>query len=268
MSSITEFAGSVPRNYDQYLGPLFFEPYAQDISDRLKGKQYKRILELACGTGRVTKYLISLLKEDGLLYATDLNPEMLLVAQQKVQDARIQWQTVDAHHIPYDADFFDLVVCQFGVMFFADKELAFQEVNRVLRQDGTFLFNTWDHLQFNAVSMITQQVMNEVFTERAPDFLEKGPYSFYDPKVIKRLLENAHFKEIEIVPVAKEGILESPAQAAQGLIDGSPLTGYLIERNAPREEIKDIVTQSIITSYPTLKAPMQALVCTGIKSTY
>ena len=66
MSSLTEFAGSVPHNYDQHLGPLFFEPYAADLADRLKGKKYQRILELACGTGRLTRYLADLTRERGL----------------------------------------------------------------------------------------------------------------------------------------------------------------------------------------------------------
>lgn len=69
MSSLTGFTGSIPETYDQYLGPLFFEPYAQDLYDRLEGKTYQRILELACGTGRVTRHLADLTREEGQLYA-------------------------------------------------------------------------------------------------------------------------------------------------------------------------------------------------------
>src|SRR5687768_7251219 len=113
MSTMTEFSGSVPHNYDHYLGPLFFEPYALDLFERLKGRSFDRVLELASGTGRVTRHLAELVKEGGQLYATDLNPDMLQLAQQKVKASNISWQVVDAHLIPYENNFFDIVVCQF-----------------------------------------------------------------------------------------------------------------------------------------------------------
>jgi ubiquinone/menaquinone biosynthesis C-methylase UbiE len=266
MSSITEFVGSIPFNYDQYLGPLFFEPYALDIFERLKGKQYQRILELACGTGRVTRHLAELVKEQGQLYATDLNPDMLQMAKQKADDGQIHWQVVDAHDIPYDTGFFDVVVCQFGIMFFEDKSQALREIHRVLKPGGTFLFNTWDRVEYNAASCITQQVLNNIFTEDPPDFLEKGPYSLSDPQEIRSLLEKASFTQIEIAPVAKTGVLSSADQVAKGIVEGSPLTGYLQERQAPEEEIKKRITDAIATAHKNMQLPMQALVCTAKKN--
>lgn len=265
MSSLTEFAGSIPLNYDQYLGPLFFEPYALDLAERLKGKKYQRILELASGTGRLTRYLVELTREEGQLYATDLNPDMLQIARQKTDDGRIHWDIVDAHAIPYENNFFDAVVCQFGVMFFKDKSQAFSEIYRVLRPGGTFLFSTWDDVQHNAASLISQKILNGLFPGDAPEFMEKGPYSFYDPKEIIRLLEKAGFSGIEINLVAKMGQLTSPDQVALGFVDGSPLTGYLEERQAPKEEIKKRITEAILNEYTNLQLPMQALVCSANK---
>lgn len=266
MSSLTEFAGSIPRNYDQYLGPLFFEPYAEDLYERLKGKRYHRVLELACGTGRLTRFLAQLTREEGQLYATDLNPDMLQVAKEKADDGFIRWGVVNAQELPYDTGFFDLVVCQFGVMFFKDKERAFNEVHRVLQPGGTFLFNTWDHYQYNAASRITQVVLCELLAPDPPDFLEKGPYSFFDPAVIRRLLEAVGFTGIRIDMVAQMGVLNSPDQVAAGFVDGSPLTGYLNERGAPKAEIKQRITEAIAAEYKNMQLPMQALVCTAHKS--
>lgn len=265
MSSFTEFTGSIPATYDQYLGPLFFEPYALDLFERLKGKQYQRILELACGTGRVTRHLAELTREGGQLYATDLNPDMLQVAQQKADNGLIDWSVVNAQAIPFETAFFDLVVCQFGVMFFEDKAQAFGEVYRVLKPGGTFLFNTWEHFDHNAAARISQQVLNEVLKENPPDFLEKGPYSFFDPAQIRRLLEGAGFTRIEIETVAKMGVLSSADQAAIGIVEGSPLTGYLNERGAPKEEIKRRITEFTAAEYKNMQLPMQALVCTAKK---
>lgn len=266
MSSLTEFAGSVPQNYDQHLGPFFFEPYAADLADRLKGKTYLRILELACGTGRLTRYLAELTREEGALYATDLNPDMLQLAKEKADNGLIQWSIVDAQAIPYETDFFDLVVCQFGVMFFKDKPLAFKEIYRVLKPGGVFLFNTWDHFEHNAASRISHQVLTELLAPDPPDFLAKGPYSFYDHGEIHRLLEGAGFTRITIDTVPKMGVINFPEQVAAGFVDGSPLTGYLNERGAPKEEIKTKITEAITAQYDNMQIPMQALVCTAHKS--
>jgi ubiquinone/menaquinone biosynthesis C-methylase UbiE len=265
MSSLTEFTGSIPALYDQNLGPLLFEPYALDLYERLKGKKYNRILELACGTGRVTRHLAELTKDEGELYATDLNPDMLQVAQQKTDNGLIHWSVVNAEDIPFEAGFFDLVVCQFGVMFFKDKHRAFSEVHRILKTGGTFLFNTWDHFDYNAAARISQQVLQEVLTDNPPDFLEKGPYSFFDPNLIREMLAAAGFMAVEIDVVAKTGMLQTADQVAIGIVDGSPLTSYLNERYAPKEEIKSKITAFVTAEYKNSQLPMQALVCTAKK---
>lgn len=266
MSSATEFTGSVPYNYDQYLGPLLFEPYAMDLFERLQGKTYQRILELACGTGRVTRYLAELVKEQGQLFATDLNPDMLQVASQKADDGRIQWRVVNAHDIPYDSNFFDVVVCQFGIMFFKEKPRALAGIYRILKPGGVFLFSTWDHVEHNAAACITQEVLSEFFPDDPPDFLDKGPYSLFDPGEIKALLEKAGFTAIDITTVSKVGMISSADQVALGIVDGSPLTSYLEERQAPKEEIKRKITQAVRAQYSNMRLPMQALVCSAKKS--
>lgn len=266
MSSLTQFEGSVPNNYDQYLGPLYFEPYALDLFERLKGKSYQRILELASGTGRVTRHLAELVREEGQLFATDLNPDMLKVAKHNLGHSQITWQVVDAHEIPYDPGFFDVVVCQFGVMFFTDKAKALSEIHRVLKPGGTFLFNTWDELQYNAGSYLTQLVVSEAYPDDPPDFLKNGPYSFFDTGEIKRLLEAAGFSQVQIAPETKVGLLNSPEQVANGLVEGTPLSSYLEERNAPKETIKQKIIAAVLAKYPDLQLPMKALVVTAQKA--
>lgn len=133
MSDIAEFAGTVPHNYDRYLGPHLFEPYALDIIKRIEGLNPKKVLEIACGTGRVTRHLSAALPPESQLWATDLNNDMLQLAKTKIAGNKITWQQVDAQALPFDDAAFDLVVCQFGVMFFPDKAKAFSEVYRVLQ---------------------------------------------------------------------------------------------------------------------------------------
>src|SRR4026207_389076 len=116
MEKTAAFAGTIPANYERYLGPFLFEPYALDLVSRLQDKKYNDILEIACGTGRVTAHLAKEVKHDALT-ATDLNPDMINIAKETVHDDTIKWMPADAMKLPFDDESFDLVVIQFGVMF-------------------------------------------------------------------------------------------------------------------------------------------------------
>src|SRR5690349_16679604 len=121
-----QFAGSIHAYYEKYLGQFLFEPYALDIISRLGNKKHQNILELACGTGRVTAHLAKDLQHDSLT-ATDLNKDMIEVAKQNVTDKNINWQVADALNLPFENNSFNAVVCQFGIMFFPDKLKGLQE---------------------------------------------------------------------------------------------------------------------------------------------
>ena len=267
MASITAFTGNVPLNYETYLGPLFFEPYAQDLADRLPNNKYGKILELACGTGRVTKYLVQKLREDGTLVATDLNEAMLSIGREKVADPRIQWSRVDAHELPYDEESIELIVCQFGVMFFQDRPEAFKEAFRVLKSGETFLFNTWDHIRHNTLTEVTRKVMDQIFPNDPAPFLTKGPFSFFDKEQIHQLLADTGFRDITIDTVRITSTATSVQDCLNGIVDGTPIAAYLQERNTPAEEVKEKVAAAleVYKGNGVLNLPMQAHVCYGRK---
>jgi ubiquinone/menaquinone biosynthesis C-methylase UbiE len=263
MSSVTAFAGSVPQNYETYLGPLFFEPYAIDLVEHIQNKNdISTVLEIACGTGRVTKHLASKLSPQTSLVATDLNIDMLKIAQRIVTSKNIQWQVADAHELDFEDNSFDLVICQYGVMFFQDKPKALREVNRVLESGGTFLFNTWNELQYNTLSRLAQNVLEEIYTDDPPRFLEKGPYSFYRTEQIKQLLSEAGFVDISIELVSKTGIASNVDDAVNGIVDGTPNYGYIMERSVPASAVKEKLKALLTDHYgdKNLQLPMQAFV--------
>src|SRR6476620_4781393 len=107
MKSTIAFSGNVPGNYDQYMGPVFFEPYALDLISRLKRERINRVLEIACGTGRVTRHLLELIPPDGRLVATDLNADMLRHAGSKLDSGRLDWKVADAQNLPFENESFD-----------------------------------------------------------------------------------------------------------------------------------------------------------------
>lgn len=262
------FTGDIPTNYDRYLGPMLFEPYAEDIVSRMQKDQAKNILELACGTGRVTRHLASLVGEDGRVVATDLNADMIEVGKTKVHSHKITWQVADAQQLPFNDMSFDHVVCQFGMMFFPDKLKACKEVYTVLQKKGKFIFNTWDSLEHNLHSHIVQKVLKDIMKDDAPDFMEKGPFSMYNKDEINELLEEAGFNHIQIEIVQKIAHYESDDNIIKGFLLGSPLAVFINKLNEElRETIKERVAQEIVNSFGKghHEFPMQALVCSARK---
>jgi ubiquinone/menaquinone biosynthesis C-methylase UbiE len=269
MATSAVFQHSVPANYDQYLGPLLFEPYAEDLVKRWQPSPIKHCLELACGTGRLTQHLLPLLRNDGALYATDLSEEMLEIAKSKIQDNSIHWQVVDAQELHYEDETFDAVVCQFGVMFFPDKQKAFTEALRVLQPGGTFLFLTWDDAAYNAISRETQLVLQNVFPDDPPVFSKRGPYAYFDREAIASDLQEAGFQQIEIEPVLLTGEVSNIEHVLSGILDGSPLTSFLQERGAAKElirqQLREALSAEVYQNNGGFHFPMQALYCKGVK---
>ena len=143
------FQGSVPALYDRYLGPMIFAPYADDLAARVAGLQGGSLLEIAAGTGVLTRALVATLPPSVAIVATDLNQPMLDHASARLVSDRLTWRQADAQALPFADGMFDLVVCQFGAMFFPDRPRAFAEAYRVLRPGGRFLFNVWDRIEEN-----------------------------------------------------------------------------------------------------------------------
>src|SRR6266542_6431577 len=152
MASVdVRFSGSVPGNYERYMVPLLFRPYAEVLADRARQFAPRDILETAAGTGVVTDALARALP-DAEIIATDLNQAMLDVAATRVGAPNVSFRQADALELPFDDAQFDLVVCQFGAMFYPDKVQGNSEARRVLRDGGHYLLAIWDRIERNALS--------------------------------------------------------------------------------------------------------------------
>ena len=122
------FAGSIPEIYDRLLVPLIFDSYAHDLAGRIAGVAPRHVLETAAGTGVLTRAMVSRLPEDVRIVATDLNQPMLDHAAGRLPaDRRLTWKQADALALPFEDQTFDIVTCQFGVMFFPEKARAYAE---------------------------------------------------------------------------------------------------------------------------------------------
>jgi ubiquinone/menaquinone biosynthesis C-methylase UbiE len=260
------YGGSIPANYDRYLRSFLFERYADDLVGRLRRKPNMRILEAACGTGVVTERLERTLGADAAIVASDLNPAMVDFARARLPDSNVAWQIADASHLPFDDGSFDAIVCQFGWMFFPDKEHCAREAHRVLVPGGQLLFNVWESLERNEVAFIVQTCLDRLFGDAAPTFLHV-PYGYHDAGTIARVLAAAHFGEIQIVPVELEGTCTSAQAAARGYIEGTPAANELATRGPEvLQRVLDETTKDLAARFGSgpLRVTLHALVGSGV----
>ncbi len=224
------FSGSVPANYDRFMGPFLFEPYALDICSRIKTDGLTKVLETACGTGRVTKHLRETLPGAVEFIATDLNPGMIEIAKQVTNDKNTRFEPADAQELPYADNSFELVVCQFGFMFVPDKPKAFAEAYRVLKPGGCLLFNTWDKIENNLILSIAKNITDDFFSDNPPSFF-KVPFSMHDTDELSRLVSDAGFSSHKISLVTCKGVSETAMAATKGMITGSPIYKEIIDKD-------------------------------------
>lgn len=236
-SSDKVFAGSIPKLYEAYLVPLIFEPYAADVSRRLSARPPGRVLEVAAGTGVVTRALAAALPDGVAIVATDLNQAMLDQAASVGTKRAVEWRQADALQLPFADESFDCVVCQFGAMFFPDRPRAFAEARRVLRPGGTFIFNVWDKLSENEFADAVETALGSVFPDDPPRFLSRTPYGYHDRGAIGRDLADGGFAAPpRIETVAARSRAESPRAPAVAFCQGTPLRSEIESRAASRLE--------------------------------
>src|SRR2546421_8642872 len=229
------FAGSIPKLYETYLVPLIFEPYAADLARRLKARRLSRVLEIAAGTGVVTRALASALPEAVSIVATDLNQPMLDHASALGTKRPVQWRQADAMRLPFEDSTFDAVVCQFGVMFFPDKAKAYSEARRVLKPGGTFLFNVWDRIEQNEFADTVTTALQTLFSSNPPRFLARTPHGYYDKNIIERDLAAGGFTASpEITTVTARSRAQSFKIPAIAYCQGTPLRNEIEARDASR----------------------------------
>lgn len=263
------FVGSIPENYDSYLGPVLFEPYAADIARRLNVPDNGSVLEIACGTGIVTRQLRRQLPPTVEITATDLNEAMMNYARQKFDaDENIEWRQADATELPFADRSVDAVVCQFGLMFVPDKATAASEVFRVLKPGGEFLFSVWDAIEKNDLCHAAHTTVAKYFERDPPDFYQV-PFSFYEPEAIRSLLSFAGFANIKIAPLAFPCAAQSAAEVTKGLVHGNPIITALRERCESRiPEIEAAVAAVVGARFGDrpVQAKMHALVCSAMRA--
>jgi SAM-dependent methyltransferase len=241
------FAGSIPELYERYLVPLIFEPYAADLTRRLGAMSLARVLEIAAGTGVVTRFMTAALPDTVSIVATDLNQPMLDHASSIGTPRSVEWRQADAMSLPFPDASFDAVVCQFGVMFLPDRPRAYAEARRVLKPGGTFLFNVWDRIEENEFADTVTDALRTIFPTDPPRFLARTPHGYYERDTILRDLRQGGFTVLpDIDTVAARSRAASAEMPAIAYCQGTPLRNEIEARDASLlAGVTDIVAEAI-----------------------
>jgi SAM-dependent methyltransferase len=230
-ASDSAFVGSVPEFYDRFMVPLIFEPYADDLVARLRAINPASALEVAAGSGVVTRAMSASLTSTAIT-ATDLNQSMLDHAQSVGTAAPVTWQQADVMALPFSDASFDAAVCQFGVMFFPDKVAAHAEVARVLRPGGTYLFSVWDRLEANEFVDEIEQALAALYPDDPPTFMSRTPHGYFDDATIRAdLAATGAFESVTIDPIDAFSRAPSADIAARAYLEGTPLRSAIEARD-------------------------------------
>jgi ubiquinone/menaquinone biosynthesis C-methylase UbiE len=242
------FTGSIPENYDRYMVPLIFKPFAADLAQRAATLSPGAVLETAAGTGVVTRALAPRLSPGASYIVTDLNQPMLdYAASRLAPDSRIKWRQADALALPFENAAFDLVCCQFGAMFFPDRSSAYREAKRVLKPGGHFLFSVWDRIEENVFADDVTNALAKIFPNDPPRFLARTPHGYHDTALIRRELEDAGFSRVVIETRAEQSRASSPRLPAVAYCQGTLLRSEIEARDAGALELATDYAASTIT---------------------
>lgn len=266
-SAGTIFAGAIPQLYNDFMVPMLFSGYAADTAGRVAALRPSSVLETAAGSGVVTRALAPLLGSGARYLVSDLNAPMLDLARAlQPADQRLVWQVADALHLPEADEAFDVVLCQFGAMFFPDKVRGFAEALRVLKPGGSFIFAVWGSLSHNIITEAVMLALAEVFPDNPPDFIARIPHGYHDAARIGDDLRAAGFANIIIEVVDRVSTVPDALTAATAICQGTPMRAE-IEARAPGQlgSVTDRAAASLGVRFGSgpISRPMQALIVTA-----
>lgn len=245
------------------MGPLLFEPYAKLVAERCAALNPNRILETAAGTGILTR-AVRRAAPQAEIVATDINAGMLDYAANTLSSANVSFRPADGQDLPFAAESFDVVLCQFGAMFFPNRVRANVEAHRVLRPSGHYVLVTFNRLELNPIPKAAEDAVNIFFANNPLDYMERGPFCYPDPARIKHDLIAAGFTSVEVETIELSSRVNAH-NAAQGLVFGSPFRSEIERRDSSvLDRAVGAVTEALL-KWDGQDAPISAQLATATR---
>lgn len=230
MSVRLEISGTPAEIYEHHMVPTIFARWTPELVDAAGVRQGERVLDVACGTGVVTRLVADRVGQAGHVVGLDINPSMLAAARAAAANAKIEWLegSVMNMRLP-DADF-DAVVCQQGFQFFPDKRAALQEMRRVLVSGGRLALSVWRSVE-HAPGF---RVLEEALARRiGPAKATLPPFSLGDGQAIRSLVSGAGFRAIRVCADVKLSRFQSAEHFVRAVVGGAPtMLGALAEQGS------------------------------------
>ncbi len=265
--NIAKFVGSIPDFYERGMGPVIFADFSADMAQRVKALDPKLVVETAAGTGILTRAMRDVLPGRTKIIATDLNPPMLEVAKRKfARGEPVVLQPADAVNLPFDDECCDLLVCQFGLMFFPDKEQSFRTAYRVLEDGGHYLVSVWDSHAFNPFGEVIHRVAGSFFPDDPPQFYAV-PFSYGAIDPIKAGLMAAGFSSVDVSVKRIEKTVADPELFARGTVFGNPMFDQIRGRGGDPEAVAQAILAELKAQFGTepMVLQLQEIVFTARK---
>ncbi|HTK18321.1 MAG TPA: methyltransferase domain-containing protein [Mucilaginibacter sp.] len=262
------FTNEDAENYDRYIGPILFEPYGQFMASKVKADGISSVLEVACGSGRLTRHLREVLPTNIRLFATDISPDMLAIAQRELNNNGISFQTENLLNLSFSDNSFDLVICQFGMMFLPDKQKGFDELYRVLKPGGKLMVFTWDDtLNMPLFKLLIDELILPHFRDEDTTRF-KVPFSLHDEKILINWMKNSGFKDTETSKISLPSGPSTAELVVTGLFTKHPLGKEMMNKDANAfEPVALKFAEEVAKQFGAKNTsfPLSALLTTAIK---
>lgn len=246
-----QLEGSAAELYQRYLVPAITTKWAEDLVDRARPRAEEAVLDVACGTGVVSRLAA---KDGAKVTGLDLNAGMLGVARRVPSEgASINWIEGSALDLPFPSDIFDVILCQLGLQFFPDQGKALREMRRVLRQSGRAALSVYSPIERTPGANAFVAALDEVLGVDASR-IKRGEHSFDDPTQLEASLEVAGFRAIGVQTVTQTIAFPSVLDYVRFQLLATPMTVLLTDKTAPERQaiISSVASRATALSTPEM----------------
>ena len=225
--SFRQYSGNAAENYQRYFVPTIGGPFAIACLDAAGLHPGERVLDVACGTGVVTRLAAERVGPNGAVAGVDINPGMLAVARSVPSSgAAIEWHEADAESLPLADESFDVVLSSLGLQFVPDKASALREMWRVLAPGGRLAVATVGPTP--PLFAILEQALARHVNPEVAAFM-RVVFSLHDPQELETLTSGAGFHDVEVRSKALTLTLPGPAEFLWQYVHSTPLAAAVAE---------------------------------------
>jgi ubiquinone/menaquinone biosynthesis C-methylase UbiE len=248
-----QIAGNAAETYEHSLVPAVFASWAPLVVALADPQPGDSVLDIACGTGVVTRLAAQQVGRTGKVIGLDLNPGMLafaasLMPSDPPTSAPITWLEASATNMPLPDAAYDIAYCQLGLQFFPDRSAAMREMHRVLVSGGRLGLMVWQGIQHTpGFGALAAALARHINSEAAA--IMRAPFALAEAEQLHALISAGGFRDITIQSVAGAVRFPSVARFVQDYVRGSPLSGHVAKvSHESREGLVRDVTNAL-TSY-------------------